>query len=226
MAGSSSSRTRWPGKFVLAALAVLLFQPLISQAQRSTLIFYADKDVNTSLWPTLFAAVQEDLANENFGPAGQTFDHSAQLLRASEITPGEEFGNVVEVRLQGRCDVVQQAYRPLQPGPLGWVLRVKGVIQPYIYVDCTRMAQTLNSTTLGMSAEQRSQAMAQAIAHVLVHEWIHITTQNSGHTEHGITEAQLTATTLVSEAGHTMIPEAGLPKSPTPVDIGFAPAER
>lgn len=208
MAGRSSSRARRLCRIFLIACAVLPFWPATSQAQHSTLVFYADKAVNSSLWPTLFAAVQHDLATEDFGPAGESFDHSPRLLRADEVVAGEEFENVIEVRLRGRCDVAQQAYRPLQSGPLGWVLRVKGVIQPYIYVDCTRMAQTLNSTTLGMPADQRSQAMAQAIAHVLVHEWIHITTQSSGHTAHGITEAQLTAQMLVSDSGHAAVPEA------------------
>jgi hypothetical protein len=50
-----------------------------------------------------------------------------------------------------------------------------------------------------MSNPQRVRAMSQAISHVLVHEWIHITTQNSGHTDHGISEAQLTPATLVAE---------------------------
>ncbi len=161
----------------------------------NTLVFYADKQVSDTLWPSLFSTIQDDLAKGGYGIA----DHAPRLMRESDLFPGEEFGRVVEVKLLGRCDVAQQAYRPLKPGPLGWVLRVHGEIQPYIYIDCTRMAQFLDPTTLGMSDEQRRRAMSQAISHVLVHEWIHIATQNSGHTAHGISEAQLTASTLVAD---------------------------
>lgn len=166
-----------------------------AQAAENTIVFYADKQVSDTLWQPLFSAIQDDLAKENYAVP----DRTPHLMRGSELYPGEEFGHVVEVKLLGRCDVPQQAFRPLKPGPLGWVLRVQGKIQPYIYVDCTRMAQVLDPTTLGMSSQQRSRAMSQAISHVLVHEWIHITTQNSGHTAHGISEAQLTPSTLVAE---------------------------
>jgi hypothetical protein len=170
-----------------------------AQTTGSTIVFYADRQVSESLWAPLFSAIQEDLAQEDFGAANHLLARSPRLLRSNELVIGEEFSNVIEVKLLGRCDVVQQAYRPLKPGPLGWVLRVRGAIQPYIYVDCTRMAQVLNPTTLGLSHDARTRAMSQAIAHVLVHEWIHIATQNAGHTPHGISEAQLTASRLVTE---------------------------
>lgn len=182
-------------------MGLLLLLPRLAwaQASHSTLVFYASPEVSSHLWPPLFSAIREDLADEDFGAAGRAFDHNPRLMRSDDLFSGEEFSGVVEVKLLGRCDVPQQAYRPLQPGPLGWVLKVKGRIQPYIYIDCARMAQTLNSTTLGMSSGERLHAMSQAIAHVLVHEWIHIATQNAGHTAHGITEAQLTVKTLISD---------------------------
>jgi len=187
-------------RLVLVAIAYsLVFLVAKTQAAEKAIVFYADKQVSDTLWSPLFSAIKDDLAKESYGLA----DRNPRLIRSSEVLPGEEFSSVIEVKLLGRCDVAQQAYRPLKPGPLGWVLRVHGEIQPYIYVDCTRMAQVLDPTTLGMSSEQRSRAMSQAISHVLVHEWIHIATQNSGHTEHGISEAQLTAATLVAEPSHS-----------------------
>jgi hypothetical protein len=176
-------------------LVLFLFFTFKARAAENTIVFYADKQVSDTLWQPLFSAIQDDLTKENYGLA----DRNPHLMRGSEVYPGEEFSSVIEVKLLGRCDVPQQAYRPLKPGPLGWVLRVHGQIQPYIYVDCTRMAQVLDPTTLGMSSEQRTRAMSQAISHVLVHEWLHIATQNAGHTAHGISGAQLTPSTLVAE---------------------------
>jgi hypothetical protein len=101
---------------------------------------------------------------------------------------------------------------------------VQGAIQPYIYVDCTRIAQELNPTTLGLSNDARTRAMSQAIAHVLVHEWIHIATQNVGHTSHGISEAQLTASRLVTEPEPSHATEA-VPEKSSAADRGPAAEE-
>lgn len=193
-------------------IAVALLVPGWAKAQNAgnTIVFYADKQVSDSLWAPLFASIEEDLAKEDYGSASALLDRSPRLLRHSELFSGEEFSHVVLVKLLGRCDVAQQAYRPLKPGPLGWVLRVNGEIQPYIYIDCTRISQVLNPTTLGMSGRERESAMTQAIAHVLAHEWIHIVTQNTGHTAHGISQAQLTAHELVAEPEQARLPaEAG-----------------
>jgi hypothetical protein len=193
----------------MAILAAPSF--MCAESAKDALVFYGDKQLTDAFWAPLFASVQQTLAKEDFGASSSSLDRSPRLLRSTELLPGEEFSHVIQVKLIGRCDVVQQAYRPLKPGPLGWVLRIQGEIQPYVYIDCARMAQTLNATTLGMSDSERTQAMVQAIAHVLVHECIHITTQSSGHTEHGITQARLTAHALVSE------PETA---APNPVPSG------
>jgi hypothetical protein len=41
--------------------------------------------------------------------------------------------------------------------------------------------------------------MAQAIAHVVIHEWIHIATQSPGHGARGITKQFLSAAELTAE---------------------------
>jgi hypothetical protein len=223
-----SARRPSRGSYLSSYLALLAFfalpaLPAVTEAQTtgSSIVFYADKQVSETLWTPLFSAIQEDLASEDLGAANHLLAHRPRLLRSSELVTGEEFSNVIEVKLLGRCDVVQQAYRPLKPGPLGWVLRVQGAIQPYIYIDCTRIAQVLNPTTLGLSNDARTRAMSQAIAHVLVHEWIHIATQNVGHTPHGISEAQLTASRLVTEPEPSHAAEA-TPEKPPSSDRGPA----
>ncbi|HEX3469672.1 MAG TPA: hypothetical protein VHT28_00670 [Silvibacterium sp.] len=165
---------------------------------RTGIVFYADPRVDESIWPALFDAFRRELTEEEHE---YPLPQDAQLIRASSLAPGQEFARVIEVRLIGRCDVVQQAYRPMPRGPLGWVLRVSGEIQPFVYVDCARVAQFLNPMTLGMNDQQRRNAMMQAISRIALHEWIHIDLQSAGHESHGIRRAELSPDDLTIDSG-------------------------
>jgi hypothetical protein len=76
---------------------------------------------------------------------------------------------------------------------------VSGKIQPFVSIDCTRLAQVLRPTAAGLDKQAREDVMAQAIAHVLIHEWSHIVTQSSAHSSHGITQAYLSVNDLIAE---------------------------
>jgi hypothetical protein len=177
-------------------------------AQRHTaIVFYANQATNDPFWPVLFASLEEDLSTENTAMRNETIhgaineaklDRQPAFFRKSDLTKGIDFADVIEVTLLGRCDVLPQAYRPLAKGPLGWVKLVSGEIQPFIFIDCTRLAQVIGPAALGMGREERRQAMTQAIAHVLMHEWIHIATQSTQHGTHGITQAELTVHELIT----------------------------
>lgn len=176
----------------LLVVPILLF-PRIAAGQGSNrgetaVVFYADPKVESSIWPSLVDAFHSETAREE---GDYALPEDVELVRASALTEGQEFTRVIQVHLLGRCDVVQQAYRPIRRGPLGWVLRVSGEIQPFVYVDCTRLAQFLNPATLGMNDEQRRNVMTQAIARITIHEWIHIATQSAAHDGHGIRRAEL-----------------------------------
>jgi hypothetical protein len=193
-------------RFDLRTLGCLLFPLLVQLLPQSAagqipdqpnpgtaIVFYADRDVQDTIWPGLFEAFQREVAREE---RDYPLPVDAQPIKASSLQPGEEFAQIIEVRLIGRCDVVQQAYRPLQRGPLGWVLRVSGEVQPFVYVDCARLAQFLNPRTLGMDEEQRRNAMAEAISRITIHEWIHIDKQSGDHETHGIRKPQLSTEDL------------------------------
>jgi hypothetical protein len=82
--------------------------------------------------------------------------------------------------------------------PLGWVRRLDGRIEPFAHVDCARIGQVLGPQALGMDADRRNAVMAGAIARVILHEWIHIATQNPRHAERGITKAQFGVADLMT----------------------------
>jgi hypothetical protein len=178
-------------------ISLLSFLPRIAAGQVSTfktaVVFYSDPQVEESLWPALVDAFHNEVLEEQSEyPLPENFEP----IRASALSPGQDFEHVIEVHLIGRCDVVQQAYRPIPRGPLGWVLKVSGEIQPFIFVDCARLSQFLNPTTLGMSDQQRSEAMARAISRVAIHEWIHIDAQTARHENHGIRQGELSTRDL------------------------------
>jgi len=188
--------------FLLVVSVCLLSSPVAagqgSNQGETAIVFYADPRVEASIWPLLVDVFHSEVAHEE---SDYPLPEDVELVRASSLAQGQEFGRIIEVRLIGRCDVVEQAYRPMQRGPLGWVLQVSGEIQPFIFVNCARLAQFLDPATLGMSEQQRSEAMARAISRVAIHEWIHIDAQTARHEDHGIRQAELSSGDLTTAAG-------------------------
>jgi hypothetical protein len=160
---------------------------LPSQAEEpdTTIIFYAQPKVSEDLWPVLFQVLRTDLANGTDElPNGLVLDKQAAFVRGSDDLRGRMFARTIVVKLLGRCDVLPQSDHPSR-GPLGWVPLVSGTIQPFISIDCARIAQVLRPTAAVLSKQARQYMMDQAIAHVLIHEWIHIATQSTHHSSRG-----------------------------------------
>jgi hypothetical protein len=125
-------------------------------------------------------------------------DKQAAFVRGSDDLRGMVFSRIISVKLLGRCDVLPQTDHPAK-GPLGWVPLVSGTIQPFISIDCTRIAEVLRPAAAGLSKQDRQYVMDQAIAHVLIHEWNHIATQSAHHTSRGISQAYLSVNDLIEE---------------------------
>jgi hypothetical protein len=172
---------------------------LYAQQSGTAIVFYAQPQVSEEMWPSLFQVVRADLASGDGELAnGVALDKAPILVRGNEDLRGVTFSHVISVKLLGRCDLLPQAYRPDVTGPLGWVLLVSGKIQPYVSIDCNRLAQVLRPTLASLNKEDRRYAMLQAIAHVLIHEWIHIATQSDVHGRQGIMQAYLSANQLIA----------------------------
>jgi len=152
---------------------------LYAQQSGTAIVFYAQPQVSEDLWPSLFQIVRADLADgAGEVPNGVVLDKDPILVRGNEDLRGVTFSNIISVKLLGRCDVLPQTERPGLTGPLGWVM--------------------LRPTVAGLNKEDRRYAMSQAIAHVLIHEWIHIATQSTSHGPRGITQAYLSANQLIA----------------------------
>jgi hypothetical protein len=195
---------RQAGGAILGILLTLLpasahVLPVRAQESDTTIVFYAQPKVSGDFWPLLFQVLRADLADsEGELPNRFVLDKRAVLVRGDDDLRGIVFSRVITVKLLGRCDVLPQTEHPSR-GPLGWVPLVSGTIQPFISIDCTRIAEVLRSRAAGLSKQDRQYLMDQAIAHVLIHEWDHIATQSSHHTSRGIGQAYLSVNDLIEE---------------------------
>jgi hypothetical protein len=195
---------RHAGGAILGILLTLLpasATVLPSQAEepRTTIVFYAQPKVSEDLWPVLFEVLRADLADETDElPDGFVLDKQAAFVRGSDDLRGHLFSRIIVVKLLGRCDVLPQSEHPSR-GPLGWVHLISGKIQPFISIDCARIAEVLRPAAAGLSKQGRQYAMDQAIAHVLMHEWIHIATQSTHHSSRGLSQAYLSVNDLIAE---------------------------
>ncbi|MEA3004892.1 MAG: hypothetical protein QOI94_161 [Acidobacteriaceae bacterium] len=172
-----------------------------SQAEKpdTTIVFYAQPKVSEDLWPVFFQVLRADLADgQGELPSRFDLDKQATFLRGTDDLRGVVLSRIISVKLLGRCDVLPQTEHPSR-GPLGWVPLVSRTIQPFISIDCTRIAQVLRPAAAGLSKQDRQYMMDQAIAHVLIHEWNHIETQSARHSSHGISQAYLSLNDLIEE---------------------------
>ena len=179
--------------------AALPSSDMDSRSPETALIFYAQTKVRDDLWPLLFQILLDDLsAGDGELTNGVVLDKQPAILRGSDPLRGVSFPRIVSVKLLGRCELLPQASHASGPGPLGWVMLVSGKVQPFISIDCARIAQVLGPASVHMTKQGRQYAMAQAISHVLIHEWIHIANQSSSHSARGLSQAYLSVDDLIA----------------------------
>jgi hypothetical protein len=158
--------------------------------------------VPAQLWLPLESDLQSGLAAKDpeLQPLAQD-GAQVQILRADQVTPGIVVTDSITVYLHGVCSL--HPYRITAAphrvsGALGWVERRRGQIEPFLHIDCDRLAQLLQPQSAGRDATQRNEILARAIARVLLHEWLHVATQNPHHAEEGIAKAQFNIADLLA----------------------------
>jgi hypothetical protein len=185
---------------LLACVSTLSANASTTKTQQlgTEIVFDAQLQVNDELWPILFQSLRVDLAaGSDESPKGVVVDQDPALRLHKDLVPETAFGFILQVKLLGSCDVASAGYYPLPNGPLGWVKMVSGEVQPFISIDCTRLAQLLGPEASSLDKQGRRRAMAQAIAHVLIHEWIHIA-QRPSHDAHGIMKSSISVKELIA----------------------------
>lgn len=186
---------------------------------QATLAVFTDRKarpMTDQQWSALVAALGEELASNSpeiqrlkraaFGISAQIANSGASvqidILRGDQISPGLTVENPVTVFLHGDCTIFPHPPRVLfenvlVSGPLGWVMRDHGHIEPFVHVECSPLAQMLATKAYGHDRKYRDQLLATAIARVVLHEWIHIATQSPHHSRDGLAKAQFSPADLV-----------------------------
>jgi hypothetical protein len=160
---------------------------VVTTPQTTTVVIYVDHPLPEGEWPALQAAIRGGLADA--AAEAPAIDTHAEVILADGVPLEPRAGAFIPVFLHGNC---YPNVQPLQyPGgeKLGWVKRRQGQIEPFIHVDCTRIGELLEPAIYWWKHDRRIDAMGEAIARVILHEWIHIVTQSPAHGGRGIGKA-------------------------------------
>jgi hypothetical protein len=165
---------------------------------RTTMVIFSDKRMQDEQWAALFAALRRDRAS--FVSTVPELAGDVQLLRGDQVKPGLQVTTVITVFLRGDCTLIPRPRRVVF-GALGWAPRSKMGIDPFINVNCSLLVDMLGPMSLSMSRSVRINVMAEAITHVILHEWIHIATQSARHSAHGVMRDQFGVADLLADMG-------------------------
>jgi hypothetical protein len=186
----------------LLLLAGALFSGSISaqspseSTPQATLIIFADKPMHDAQWASLFAEFRR--GQTILAATASSLSGEIDLKRGDQLAPGSEVKSPIVVHLHGSCTLLPRP-RYVVVGPIGWVPRVKGHIQPFVNVDCDRIVAMLGPLALAMNHNRRNTVMGEAIARVILHEWIHFSTQSAAHSDHGVSKSEFTVADLLAK---------------------------
>jgi hypothetical protein len=106
-------------------------------------------------------------------------------MRREQFRMGMEFPEVLQVSVQGNC-MASEPSDARTLGPLGWVYVVSAQIQPFAFLNCTRIRQYLAPSMRQLTTEEQEDMIARAVARIIAHEVTHILTRNSRHARWGL----------------------------------------
>jgi hypothetical protein len=189
---------------LFAVCGLIAFDPLAAfarsspaAAQHTTVVVFSDHHMPAEQWDTLVADLRSGLSSGD--PETLPLDASAEFVRGDRLSSGLEVDSAITVFLHGDCDLAPLTRHATYGAPLGWVRRVNGQIEPFVHVDCNEIGRVLGGQTRWLGKQARSQAMTGAIARVVLHEWIHIVTQNPHHAANGVAKAQFGVNDLIDD---------------------------
>jgi hypothetical protein len=150
----------------------------------------------SGLWPALKSELERS-------ETARLLTGAALWITRDEFQKGMEFRRGYQILVRGDCRMAAPSSSQEQPrGPLGWVLMVNDQIQPFVYVDCDRVAQMLHRDLRDKTTAERRRILARAISRIVVHEMTHIVRQSSLHDASGLQKAHVTSSDLLAYKTH------------------------
>lgn len=202
------------GQVLLGALLLLALCAIPGHAQSSapapygtTVVIFSDRPMAPAEWDLLFSDLRHGLTDGD--PETRTLDADARFVRGDELESGIAVDSAITVFLHGECSIAPLTHRTAYGVPLGWVRRVHGQIEPFVHVDCSEIGKVLGGQVRWFGKQARSEAMAGAMSRVILHEWIHIATQNPHHAETGVAKAQFDVSDLLEGERLPVLPGSG-----------------
>ena len=181
----------WIAGGVHVEAAVVLAQP------RITVIVYPERPMPEGEWTALLQDLQQGFTNlaleTRFTPV------PVDIIRGDTLQHPVAVDAAVAIYLHGECTLVAQPDQSVPQGALGWVLRDHGKIAPFIHVDCARIRTMLGPSALWMKDDRRPLAMAEAIARVVLHEWMHFARQSATHQSKGLSKSGFGVADLIPD---------------------------
>jgi hypothetical protein len=182
---------QWIAGAVRVEAAVVLAQP------RITVIVYPERQMPEAQWAALMQDLQQGFTD--LAVATRFTPVPVDIIRGDTLQQHVPVDAAVAIYLHGECTLVAQPDQSVPQGALGWVLREHGKIAPFIHVNCARIRDMLGPSALWMKGDRRPLAMAQAIARVVLHEWIHFAGQTAAHQASGLSKSNFGVADLIPD---------------------------
>jgi hypothetical protein len=176
--------------------ALALAESPVPPTSHTTMVVFTDHPMEDDQWSALVRELQR--SEVKLETAAREIGGGLEVLRGRDLTAGVSVNEVISVSVIGDCTLLPGPRRIVK-GALGWVKKVDGEIQPFIHVSCERIVEMLQGMALGMNRDRRDAVMAEAMARVIAHEWIHIATQKTGHERSGVMESQFQVSDLLTD---------------------------
>jgi hypothetical protein len=183
---------------VLVPLLFLFFMfPVLAAEQPAVaydtlVIVYLPSPSCSSFWPALKSELERSETQK-------LLTGSVVWITRDEFQKGMESKRGYEILLHGDCQMAAPSTTENQAhGPLGWVLMVHDQIQPFVYVDCDRVAEMLHRELRDKTTAERRRMLARAVSRIVVHEMTHIVTQSSLHSASGLEKAHVSSSDLLA----------------------------
>ena len=179
----------------LPAARALAESPLL-HTSHTTMVIFTDHPMEDDQWSALVRELQR--SEIRLDAAAREIGGGLEVLRGRDLVTGVSAEEVISVSVGGDCTLVPGPRRTVS-GALGWVKKVDGEIQPFIHVSCERIVEMLQGMALGMNRERRMTVVAEAMARVIAHEWIHIARQEARHDKDGVMQSQFQVSDLLKD---------------------------